>query len=130
MQRCVLTLTHKFSPAEVRTCAHSLLTLLGIIKLYNTGITLTGIQSGVPILIGGSVTINCTTIFSADSIILLQDNHPLYGTRQSSTILTHNIPLVNDSIHRNTFKCVANFSETPDTAFDNVTTIIGSKLQF
>ncbi len=86
-----------------------------------------GIQSGVPILIGSSVTITCTTDSPADSIMLLRDDQPIHGTHQS-TNLTYAISLVNDSIHRNTFKCVANFLGSFDTAFDSATATIKSKL--
>ncbi len=58
-----------------------------ILTYTNTGITITGIQSGVPILIGGSVTINCTTDSPADSIMLLQDDQPLHEAHQSSTTI-------------------------------------------
>ncbi len=91
---------------------------------YNTGITLTGIQSDVPILIGGSVTITCTTDSPADSIMLLQDDQPLLGTVMQSTILTYTISLVTDNIHRNTFKCEALLTgrtDRSDTAFQSVT---------
>ncbi len=58
--------------------------------------------------------------------MLLQDDQPLHDTRQS-TNLTYAIPLVNDSIHGNIFKCVANFLTTSDTAFVNATASIESK---
>ncbi len=100
--------------------------------LIITGITITGVQSGMPILIGGSVTINCTTDSPADSIMLLQDDQPLHGTQQSSTtILMYTIPLVTDSINGNTFKCEAKLTErtfSSDTAFDMVTISIQGKL--
>ncbi len=94
-----------------------------------TGITIGGIQSGFPILIGDSVTITCTTDSPADSIMLLQDDQPLYGTHQS-TILLYTIPLVSDSIHGNTFKCEALLTgrtSSSDTAFDTVTILIAGK---
>ncbi|XP_064386521.1 uncharacterized protein LOC135335055 isoform X2 [Halichondria panicea] len=87
------------------------------------GVTISGI-TGVPILIGGSVIITCTTDSPADSIMLLQDNQPLHETQQSSTILTYNISLVSDSIYGNTFKCEANLTgrtNSSDIAFNIVT---------
>ena len=100
-----------------------------ILTYTNTGITIAGIQSGVPILIGDSVTITCTTDSSADSITLLQDGQVLHGTvMQSTTTLTYTISFVSDSIHGNTFKCEANFVGTSDTAFVNATATIKSKL--
>ena len=99
--------------------------------LTPTGITITGIQSGVPILIGDSVTITCTTDYPADSIMLLQEDQPLHAAQQSSTtILMYTIPLVSDNIHRNTFKCEALLAERTDpsdTAFDMVTISIECK---
>ncbi len=91
----------------------------------NTGVNISGIQSGVSILIGSSVTITCTTDSPADSIMLLRDDQPFHETQQS-TNLTYAISLVNDSIHGNTFKCVANFLGS--LAFDNATATIESKL--
>ncbi len=93
-------------------------------SLYNTGVTIGGIQSGVPILIGGSVTITCTTDFPADSIMLLRDDQPLHEIHQSTKTLMHTI-LVTDNIHQNTFKCEANFAGS--SAFDQVTATIDSK---
>ncbi len=92
----------------------------------NTGITISGIQSGVPILIGGSITITCTTESPADSIMLLRDDQPLHGIHQSIQTLMHTI-LVTDNIHQNTFKCEANFTGSSDTAVDQVTATIDSK---
>ena len=95
----------------------------------NSGVTITGIQSGGPILIGGSVTITCTTDSPADSIMLLQDDQPLYGTHHS-TILLYTISLVSDNIHGNTFKCEALLTgrtSSSDTAFDTVTIFIAGK---
>ena len=94
---------------------------------YNTGVHITGIQSGVPILIGGSVTITCTTDSPADSIILLQDDQHLHETRQSTNLI-YTIPLVTDSMHGNIFKCEAYFLGTSDSAFENVITTVKSKL--
>ncbi len=54
-------------------------------------------------------------------------HQPIHGTHQS-TNLTYAISLVNDSIHGNTFKCVANFLGCFDTAFDDATATIESKL--
>ncbi len=103
-------------------------TLLGT---QHTGVTITGIQSGVSIFIGGSVTITCTTDSPADSIMLLQDNQPLHGTHQSSTtILMYTIPLVTDSINGNIFKCEAKLTGrtySSNTASDMVTIFIKSK---
>ena len=97
----------------------------------NTGVHIGGIQSGVPILIGGSVTISCTTDSPADSIMLLQDDQPLHEAQQSSTTtLMYTSSFVSDSIHRNTFKCEALLTErtySSDTAFDMVTISIECK---
>ncbi len=96
----------------------------------NTGVTISGIQSGLSILIGSSVTITCTTDSPADSIMLLQDDQPLNETQQSPTILTYTISLVTDSIHQNTFKCEAKLAERTnfsDTAFDMVIISIQGK---
>ncbi len=92
----------------------------------NTGITISGIQSGVPILIGGSITITCTTDSPADSIMLFRDDQPLHEIHQSIQTLMHTI-LVTDNIHQNTFKCEANFTGSSDTAIDQVTATIDSK---
>ncbi len=99
---------------------------------YCAGITLTGIQAGVSILIGGSVTITCTTGFPADSIMLLQDNQPLHETNSQTTLihsLIHTIS-VTDSIDGNIFKCEANLTGRTyslDTASDMVIVSIKSK---
>ncbi len=113
--------------AHCHCCAHH---YMGH-TLTRTGITISGIQSGAPILIGGSVTITCTTDSPADSIMLLQDDEPLHDS--SSVInhhLTYTISLVTDSIHRNTFKCEALLTgriDPSDTAFDMVTISIEGK---
>ncbi|XP_064386053.1 sushi, von Willebrand factor type A, EGF and pentraxin domain-containing protein 1-like [Halichondria panicea] len=86
------------------------------------GITIGGIQSGVSIYIGDSVTITCTTDSPADSVMLLQDDQPLHETN-SQTTLMHNIS-VTDSINGNIFKCEANLTGrtySSDTTFDMVT---------
>ncbi len=95
----------------------------------HAGVHITGIQSDVPILIGGSVTITCTTDSPADSIMLLQDDQPRHETNNQTT-LTYNISLVSDSIHRNAFKCEANLTgrtNSSDIAFDIVTISIEGK---
>ncbi len=111
----------------------SLFTLLGTCMCtihYNTGVRITGIQSGVPIAIGRSVIITCTTDSLADSIMLLQDGQSLHETHQSTSTLTYTISLVNDSIHGNTFKCEAKLTGrtySSDTAFFMVTISIQGK---
>ncbi len=100
-----------------------------ILTYTNIGITLTGVQSGVPILIGGSVTITCTTDSPADSIMLLQDDQPLHETN-NQTALTYNISVVFDSIYKNTFKCEAKLTartDPADTAFDMIIISIQGK---
>ena len=87
------------------------------------GIHITGIQSGEPILIGGSVTITCTTDSPADSIMLLQDDQPK-AQQLSTTTLMYTIYFVTDSIHGNIFKCEALLTgrtDTSDTAFESLT---------
>ncbi len=120
-------------PPECRgACAHSVFNILIIIHITctvpytNTGITI----AGVPILIGGSVTITCTTDSPADSIILLQDDQLLLGTVMQPTILTYTIPLVNDSIHGNTFRCeglLIGRTNSSNIAFDMVTVSLEGK---
>ncbi len=90
------------------------------IPYSNTGIN---ISADMPILIGASVIINCTTDSPADSITLLQNGRLLHGIHQSSTILTYNISLVTDNIYGNTFKCEAKLTgrtNSSDTVFDMV----------
>ena len=107
--------------AEVHVHIHFIAYIFGhvtCIPYINTGVN---IGADMPILIGGSVTITCTTDSPADSIMLFQDDQPLHGTvMQSTTILTYTISLVSDSIHGNTFKCEALLANISDTAFDIV----------
>ncbi len=120
MQRCTCACTLYLSTL----LAHNMHTLT------RTGIFISVIQSGVPILIGDSVTITCTTDSPADSIMLFQDNEPLYDTNNNQTALTYNISLVTDSIHGNIFKCEANLTGrtySSDTASDMVTIFVEGK---
>ena len=110
-------------------CTLYLSTLLGH-TLTHTGIFISVIQSDAPILIGGSVTITCTTDSPADSIMLFQDNEPLHDTINNQTALTYNISLVTDSIHGNIFKCEAKLTERTyfsDIAFGMVTISVEGK---
>ena len=72
---------------------------------------------------GDSATITCITDSLADSIVLLQ-NDIVVSHQVNHSVLTHNISLVNDTNHGDTFKCVANLTgrtHSSDTAFNNIT---------
>ena len=72
---------------------------------------------------GDSATITCITDSLADSVVLLQNDN-VVSLQVNQSVLTHNISLVNDTNHGDTFKCVANLTgreSDSDTAFDNKT---------
>lgn len=79
-----------------------------------------------PFVIGSLVTINCTTDSPADSISLLRDGQ-LVDDITGQVLLVHTIPLVNDSIHNNTFRCEAQLTgraNYSDITFDSVNTTV------